>query len=207
MDQKAARRLRAAEEIVEADRAQAEAQRVKPGPLTHDDLRAIVREEMGQEWKHFRYCQADALGAIDTIARNARDLNSAIGSLGELLNGLREALDCFGEAPHRVVIGSRLGADGGARRVASMAGGVAVGHEISPLVDGCGHRTVRDSWIAGAEIDAPAIKVTTSPVSVVSFGSRGVMLVGAGIAGFPSMEYLSDDEARALAADIIAATT
>lgn len=45
MDETAARRLQAAEEVVDADRAQAEAQRVKPHPLTHDDVRAIVREE------------------------------------------------------------------------------------------------------------------------------------------------------------------
>ncbi|MBM4577724.1 hypothetical protein GS452_08485 [Rhodococcus hoagii] len=97
MDETAARRLQAAQEILDADQTQSEAQLRRslglpprgsaaaiPIPdepkfgriLTHDDVRAIVREEV----KPLMHSQAEALGAIDSLASDIPALVDSIAA-------------------------------------------------------------------------------------------------------------------------------
>lgn len=186
MDETAARRLQAAaEEILKVDQTQSEAQLrrylglppresaaaipIPDGPklgriLTHDDVRAIVREEI----KPLVHSQAEALGAIDALASDVREVVSAVGGLRELLDSLSEALHGFRQLPSGVVAGVLPGTACGAFRGSCVTDGAGVRHGSSPSVGESGDLTVGDRQATEGDLSpSVAEPLTRADVPVI----------------------------------------
>ncbi|WP_343466505.1 hypothetical protein AAI421_18385 [Rhodococcus aetherivorans] len=125
-------------------------------PLTRDDVRAILREEVRKLHREIEVGQACTRTNLEPLLSDVGELLGAMEAVGDLLDGTSKLSDGLSKLLDVLAIRASLRSSSKVSGIAGVGSGVQVAHDSSPSVDGCGSPTVGDGQAAGAAESAPA---------------------------------------------------